>query len=82
MSIALFSTNDVERLAKEVSTMLLFEHTNVMSLLGVCVEGDMPLLIMPFMCNGCVLEFVKHHRAEYLCYNAPETQVIVSNFNT
>ena len=36
-------------LAKEVSTMLSFKHTNVMSLIGVCIEGEMPLLIMPFM---------------------------------
>ena len=47
--------------------MLSFEHTNVMSLVGVCLNGDIPLLIMPFMSNGSVLEFVKHHREELLC---------------
>ena len=72
---ALFSTSDMERLAKEVATMLSFEHTNVMSLVGVCLDGDMPLLIMPFMFNGCVLDFVKHHREELLCINATEAQV-------
>ena len=44
--------------------MLSFEHTNVMSLIGVCIDGEMPLLIMPFMSNGSVLDFVKHHRDE------------------
>ena len=47
--------------------MLSFEHTNVMSLIGVCIDGEMPLLIMPFMSNGSVLEFVKHHRDELFC---------------
>ena len=47
--------------------MLPLEHTNVMSLLGVCVAGDSPLLIMPFMTNGSVLEFVKHNKDELLC---------------
>ena len=56
----------MERLAKEVSIMLSFEHTNVMSLIGVCIDRGMLLLIMPFMSNGCVLEFVKHHKDE-LC---------------
>ena len=42
--------------------MLSFEHTNVMSLIGVCIDGEMPLLIMPFRSNGSVLDFVKHHR--------------------
>ena len=72
---ALFSTSDMESLAKEVATMLSFEHTNVMSLVGVCLDGDMPLLIMPFMLNGSVFEFVKHHRKNLLCINATEPQV-------
>ena len=72
---ALFSSGDMERLAKEVATMLSFEHPNVMSLVGVCIEEEIPLLIMPFMSNGCVLEFVKHHRDELLCINATAPQV-------
>ena len=44
--------------------MLSFEHPNVMSLIGVCLDGEMPLLIMPFMSNGSVLEFVKSHRKD------------------
>ena len=47
--------------------MLLFEHANVMSLVGICIEGELPLLIMPFMTNGSVLEFVIHNREELLC---------------
>ena len=75
---ALFSRNDVERLAKEVSTMLSFEHTNVMPLLGVCVEAEIPLLIMPFMSNGSVLDFVRQNKEEMLCNNtATEPQVII-----
>lgn len=72
---ALSSSGDVKRLTKEMSTMLTFEHTNVMSLVGVCIDGDMPLLIMPFMTNGSVLEYVKHYKEEILCINAKETEV-------
>ena len=73
---ALFSTSDLEMLAKEVSTMLSFEHTNVMSLIGVCIDGEMPLLIMPFMSNGSVLEFVRHHKDEFmLTINATQQDV-------
>ena len=63
---ALFSSGDSERLTKEISTMLSFEHPNVMSLVGVCLDGEMPLLIMPFMSNGSVLEYVRHHKQELL----------------
>ena len=60
--IALFSTGDLKMLAKEVSTMLSFKHKNVMSLIGVCIDGEMPLLIMPFMSNGNVLDYLKKRR--------------------
>ena len=40
--------------------MALFEHKNVMTLIGVCLDGDMPLIIMPFMAKGCVLEYVRN----------------------
>ena len=46
--------------------MLDFEHPNVMPLTGVCLDGEMPLLIMPFMSKGSVLEFVKRHKKEML----------------
>ena len=55
--------------------MLSFEHTNVMSLVGVCIDGELPLLIMPFMSKGCVLEFVKKHKEELLCIKVAEPQV-------
>ena len=48
--------------------MLSFEHRNVMSLIGVCIDGGIPLLIiMPFMFNGSVLDFVKYHKEKFLC---------------
>ena len=46
--------------------MLSFNHANVMSLIGVCIDGGMPLLIMPFMINGSVLDYVRKHKGELL----------------
>ena len=42
--------------------MLSFSHKNVMSLIGLCFDGEVPLLIMPFMINGTVLDYVKNNR--------------------
>ncbi|CAI7997308.1 Putative molluscan insulin-related peptide(s) receptor [Geodia barretti] len=63
---ALSSTRDLKTLAKEVSTMLSFEHENVMSLIGVCIDGEMPLIIMPFMSNGSVLDYLKNRKDNLL----------------
>ena len=42
--------------------MLSFKHQNVMSLIGLCHDGDVPLIIMPFMSGGSVLEYVRKNR--------------------
>ena len=41
--------------------MLSFNHPNVMSLIGVCFDGEMPMVIMPYMSNGSVLGHVKQN---------------------
>ena len=46
--------------------MLSFKHINIMSLIGVCVDREMPLLIMPFMTNGSVLDYVRNNRDKLL----------------
>ena len=56
--------------------MLSFGHPNVMSLLGVCLDGEMPLLIMPFMSNGSVLEYVRHHKKELLLTSAAKDEEV------
>ena len=72
--LALFSEREKEDLIKEMSIMASFEHSNVMSLLGVCLDADMPLLIMPFMSKGSVLEHVRQNKEEFLL----ESQVILN----
>ena len=80
-SIALFSSGDLERLTKEISTMLSFQHPNVMSLVGVCLDGEMPLLTMPFMPNGNILEYVRHHKQELLLTSEAKDEEVLKWFN-
>ena len=47
--------------------MLSFKHPNVMSLVAVCFDGEMPLLIMPFMSYGSLLAHVKQNRERLHC---------------
>ena len=43
--------------------MQFFDHPNVMSLIGVCVDGGAgPSIIMPYMANGSLLNFLKKER--------------------
>ena len=57
--------------------MLSFNHPNVMSLIGVCFDGETPLLVLPYMFNGSVLGYVKEKRSE-LHYTKQAKQKVCS----
>jgi c-mer proto-oncogene tyrosine kinase/anaplastic lymphoma kinase/receptor tyrosine kinase len=60
----LFSEGDVDSIIKESVKMSTFDHRNVLSLTGVCLElGQAPCIIMPFMVNGSLLNYLKKERA-------------------
>ena len=43
--------------------MLEFDHPNVLTLIGVCLDGGhTPYLVMPFMFNGSLLSYLKKER--------------------
>ena len=47
----------------EISKMKDFQHLNVMSLIGVCLDaGPGVSIIMPFMANGSLLDYLKRER--------------------
>ena len=73
---ALTSGANKERLLKEVTMMLSFDHPNVMALKGICFDGEVSLLIMPFMSGGSVLDYVTHNRESlHFTHGSPENEV-------
>ena len=73
---ALYSGTEERRLMKELTTMLSFDHPNVMTLIGMCLDRKAPLIIMPFMSNGSVLEYVRQHKHElFLTAESSDTEV-------
>ena len=61
----LFTPNDVDSLVQEVLKMHTLGHPNVMSLTGVCLDtGGGPAVVMPYMDNGSVLQYLKKERGK------------------
>ena len=57
--------------------MLSFKHPNVMSLTGLSFDGEVPLLIMPFMSDGSVLDYVRQNRENlYFTEHSLEEKVV------
>ena len=47
----------------EISKMKDFQHPNVMTLIGVCLDaGPGVSIVMPFMANGSLLNYLKKER--------------------
>ena len=73
----LVTPNDIHNLEEEVLKMQYFKHPNVMSLIGVCenVCGG-PAVVMPFMANGSVLDYLRRERKS-LVLDAEEEKSVV-----
>ena len=57
--------------------MKRFDHPNVISLIGVCIDaGPAPYIIMPFMDNGSLLSYLKKHRTELLLPNTTDEEMV------
>ena len=52
----------------ESNTMKKFDHPNVLSIFGVCLENDheagVPFIVLPFMVNGDLKSYLKDHRTK------------------
>ena len=76
LTLALSLGSDKEKLLKEVTTMLSFTHPNVMSLIGVCFDEEVPLIIMPYMSKGTVLGYVKQNQEKLYFDTQPNEEEV------
>ncbi len=52
---------------KESIKMCDFDHPNVLTLIGVCIDaGPTPYIVTSFMSNGSLQSYLKEHRAELI----------------
>ena len=58
-----FDQSEVDKFVEESLKMSRFKHTHVMGLIGVCLDaGSAPYIVMPYMANGSLLEYLKKQR--------------------
>ena len=60
------SAENLKSFLHESNIMKKFNHPNVLSLLGVCMESNheagIPFIVLPFMDNGDLKSYLKDHR--------------------
>ena len=61
-----FDQVEVDKFVEESLKMSRFKHVHVMGLIGVCLDAGSapytPYIIMPFMVNGSLLNYLKNER--------------------
>lgn len=62
---------------EESLKMSLFDHSHVLSLIGVCINaGPAPMIVMPFMANGSLLSFLRRERPDLTIAETSEQEFI------
>ena len=76
-----FSSKEVDELLSESIHMKQLSHPNVMSLLGVCVDaGPSPYIVMPFIVEGSLLNYLKKRRSMLVVTEREEENIVSSPY--
>ena len=60
---------------EESLKMSRFKHPHVMGLIGVCLDaGPAPYIVMPYMANGCLLDYLKKERSNLILTDYDEVR--------
>ena len=74
-----YDGSTVRNMLKECSKMSEFDHPNVLTLRGVCLDGGpAPYIIMPFMANGNLLTYLKNNRKTLVIASGSEDEEVSS----
>ena len=74
----MYSNNDIEELNKEALKMTYFDHCNVLSLIGICIDGaPSPYIVMPLMSKGSLLAHLKRERHNLILAEGFEDKDII-----
>ena len=62
------SDAEIKNFFTECSVMQTLKHPNVLGLLGMCFDSPdkTPLMVLPFMVNGNLKDYLKKHRGPQL----------------
>ena len=75
-----FTSDEVSLMMEESLKMKFFDHTNVLNLLGVCVQdtGSAPYIIMPLMSHGSLLSYLKKKRHNLTVAEGSDVDLVLS----
>ena len=75
--IGYFDDSMIAEIVRESLKMKQFDHPNVLSMIGVCIDaGPAPYIVMPFMANGSLLSYLKRERSNLLIFKDADEDTV------
>ena len=74
--LGFFDQSDIADFLKECLKMKAFTHPHVMGILGICLDGQTPYVVMPFMANGSLHTYLRKHRVELLISEDEDSDLV------
>lgn len=62
LSASQWSSEDMKSFLLECSKMSELNHPNILGLIGICFEDNMPYMLLPYMANGDLKNFLLSRR--------------------
>ena len=75
--IGTLNQNEVDELRKEYRIMCQLKHPNVLIPLGICLESEVPYLIMPLMERGSLLMYLRKEKDNLLIPEDTEIDLVL-----
>ena len=64
---------------EESAKMSSFDHPNILSLIGVCLDlGQAPYIVMPFMTRGSLLSYLKKERPNLTIIETSDNDIVLN----
>ena len=76
LCLGFLDPSDIADFRKECLKMKAFVHPHVMGILGICLDGQAPYVVMPFMANGSLHTYLRKHRIELLISEAADIDLV------
>ena len=76
LCLGFLDPSDMAGFLKECRKIKAFVHPHVMSILGICLSGQVPYVVMPFMANDNLQTYLRKHRMELLISEDEDTDLV------
>ena len=79
MELGYYTNDDVNSIIEESVKMSSFDHPNILSLIGICLDlRQAPCIVMPFMTRGSLLSYLKKERPNLTIAETSDDDVVLN----